>query len=728
MAKERKQDLNGPEEDALEKHVREMMDITVPDPPEESASVPEAKKPTSIKVIDHTDTAAEAKRDDVAEAIAAANEAIVQQSATAPLVPKKTTAKKVTVTHLDDEESQPQPVAVSKETVEEVQPEEPLLETEPTETETASPTPEVQTIQDAIDAATEESGEDASPLEADLESPATEQAVSEIIAQESDELLAVQDTKTKPKDSKPKEHRVRRFFSAWVHSSAARWATFLTIFAVAVGVGAVPDSRYYILNAFGARSSASVVVSDASTLRPLKNVTVTLAGESVQTDSSGKAQLYNLRLGKTELAVAKRAYGNEKRQVTVGWGSNPLGDVTLVPQGQQYTFVITDMFSGKPIANAEISAGEASASSGNDGVIKLAVEDTDAATMQLTLKAEGYRDEVLTLDLNNKAEVPVAMTPSKKVAFVSKRSGKYDVYTIDADGKNEKLILPGTGNESHDLAFATHPTADRAVLVSTRDGKRADDGSLLYSLLSVNVADGTSKTITEASQIRLVDWIDNRMIYVQLTPGMAAEDPSRYKLMSYDFTSGDNRQLAATNYFNDVLVADSKVYFAPASAYQNGVNVGVFVVDADGNNKKPIFDQEAWNIYRTAYDRIVMAVQQDWYEYVFGSDKAQKLGGQPTNTISRVYTNSPDGTKSIWVDNRDGKGTLIAYNTKDKSDTTLYAQSGIKGTVRWLNNTTFVYRIVSDAESADYVMSTQGGEPRKLTNVTDTSGVGQWSF
>ena len=725
MPNNKKQEKLEPEESEVEKRVREMLDITVPDAPEEP-TVPETNDqppPTAtpkltIKVVDHTDSEAtpDATISALDAAIADTNQQLAAQTVTAPLLPEKLTKKsvKTAVNDTDDQAPEAPPEGSLTETED---------EPEPTYSETETSEESPKTVQDAIDESDKVVGEADSPLESELESPATEQAVSDIIAQESDALLAIQDLQTGPVVPQKKRKR-RHFFSAWAHSSAARWATFLIIFGAIVAAGVLPESRYYILNKAGVRSTASVVITDASTLRPLKNVTVTLAGQSVKTDIEGKAQLSQLTLGPSELVVTKRAFAEERKSVTIGWGSNPLLDITLSPKGNQYTFVVTDVFSGKAVANAEATVEDQSAVASEDGVIKLTLDKTEADSVDVTLKAGGYRNETRKLDLNSKADTPVTLTPSGKIAFVSKRSGTYDIYTIEADAKNEKLVLAGTGKETEDLLFTQHPiNNDRAILVSSRDGKKSSDGLVSNSLLSINLSDGTTKSITESNQIRLVGWIGTRMIYSQLTPLASAEDPQRYKLMSYDYVSGDNRQLATANYFNDIITVGSRVYFAPASAYQNGVNLGVFVVNADGSGKQAIFSQESWNIYRSAYDHFGLAVQQDWYDYLIGADKPEKLSGQPGSTISRVYSDSPDGKQSIWIDSRDGKGTLVVYGITTKTESILYAISGIKGPIRWINNTTIVYRLSSSAETADYVLSTLGGEPKKLANVTDAAGI-----
>jgi hypothetical protein len=36
--------------------------------------------------------------------------------------------------------------------------------------------------------------------------------------------------------------------------------------------------------------------------------------------------------------------------------------------------------------------------------------------------------------------------------------------------------------------------------------------------------------------------------------------------------------------------------------------------------------------------------------------------------------------------------------------------------------------VVTSTETADYIISTNGGQPQKLTNVTDTKGIERYSY
>ena len=80
------------------------------------------------------------------------------------------------------------------------------------------------------------------------------------------------------------------------------------------------------------------------------------------------------------------------------------------------------------------------------------------------------------------------------------------------------------------------------------------------------------------------------------------------------------------------------------------------------------------------------------------------------------------------MEERDGKGVLLAYDTITKTDKALKTQSGLISTVRWLSNNTVVYRIHTSQETADYVLNLDGGEAKKIKDVTNTIGIDQGYF
>jgi hypothetical protein len=500
-------------------------------------------------------------------------------------------------------------------------------------------------------------------------------------------------------------------------------------FAAVILLAIVPNSRYLFLNTVGVRSSASVKVLDESTNQPLRNVNVLLAGAEAKTDENGVARVQQIKLGKSQLVIEKRAFAKTEKNVTVGWGSNPLGEFKIKPVGVQYQFKTVDFLTGKPIEKVEAVSGEYSAFSNAEGLAVITIEDPGEGDVDITLKAAGYRDEPVTQATESKDAQEVKMVPARKHVFVSKRSGKYDVYQIDADGKNEKLILSGTGNEREDITLVSHPDKNFAVLVSSRGSQRNDDGFLLSSLTLIDMEE--EEVLTEeldlSERIQIVGWAGDNLSYIKIADGASADTPDRHRLITYNLATGDKKQLAASNYFNDVVLVGNTIYHAASAAYQKG-KVGLVKVNIDGSSQSTVFDQEVWNIFRVSFDKLMFSVQDDWYEYNLNEARVLAAAGPPATQITRVYIDGPEAKRSLWIDQRDGKGALIVYDKDKAEDKTIKTQSGLTYPVRWLNTNTAIYRINTEQETADYVVNLGAGEAKKITDVTNTGGIDRWYY
>lgn len=583
----------------------------------------------------------------------------------------------------------------------------------------------------AEESAEEPQGPEQNKLADAQDEDGADKVVDEIVAKESDDLLAAEDEKIAAAFVPQKRGltaKVKGFFANWWANPRARRLTLVVLLVLVIAAGALPPSRYFVLNTAGVRAGASLTVLDDSTQQPLKNVRVNLAGKEGVTDTAGKVRFEKLKLGSTELVVEKRAFATVRRQVTLGWGSNPLADYKLRPVGSQYAFVLSDFLSNRAVENAEATSGESSAVSDKDGRVVLTIDEAnDQEELKVSIAAEGYRTEDLVINANDKAEQAVKMAAARKHVFISKRRGKYDVYKIDVDGRNEELVLSGTGSEREDMLLVPHPTDEVVALVSTRDNQRNSDGFLLSSLMLIDLSDNSTTKVTQSERVQIVDWLGDRLVYVQIAAGTSAGDPKRHRLVSYDYKNDDSDELASSNYFNDVMAAAGQVYYAP-SAYMLSEAIGFHRVNADGTARQSILDKEVWNVFRIEYDRLNFSVQQEWYDYKVGSTQAEKAKGAPAVLRTRIYVDSPDKKQSLWVDDRDGKGVLLAYNVEQKNDQVVRSQSGLKNPVRWLNNKTVIYRIHTDQETADYAMSLDGGEPVKVRDVSNTGGVDQWYY
>ena len=564
--------------------------------------------------------------------------------------------------------------------------------------------------------------------------PTLVSAVNDIVAHESDALLEAEDEKRESEYEavKPQVGLGTRIKLAWA-KPAVRWAT-LTIVALAIlSILVVPSSRYFVLNTAGARASIGVTVIDSSTLQPLKNVTVAVGNSSALTDSKGIAKLQKIKLGNNKLTITKRAFAPITKDVVVGWGSNPQGEMRLAASGAQYGFIVTDFLSGKAIEKVEISSGEGNAVSDKDGKVVLTLDTSgksDAEELVILIASPDYRTETATITAGNKEVKSVKMVPSRKDVFVSKRSGTYDVYTIDIDAKNEKKIVTGTGIEREDITLLPMQNSDTAAYVATRENVKNSDGYLLSTLYLIDTKAGSIAKVDQSEQILVIGWSsEGRLIYAKIAAGSSAANSKRHRLISLNSKIvTDTKELASANLFNDIVMAGDKVMYAPSNALQDSPKPGLFIVNADGTSAATIIDKEISNIFRTDYDNIIANGVGTKYSYKIGSAPSTVTTTTSASTVNRMYIDNFIGSKSIWVDKRDGKGALVAYDRTAKKDTVLVSKSGLQLPVFWLNSSTVVFRVNDGKETANYVISSNGGEAKKVQDVTNTSGFGRWYY
>lgn len=570
---------------------------------------------------------------------------------------------------------------------------------------------------------------DADVVEDDTE---LDEAVDDITTKESDAVLAAEDAVAKAFEPEPAAQgwraKLKNLFTRWWNNRKVRYLTLAGLGLLIVLLLALPVSRYFLLNNVGVRASASLTVVDESTMQPLKNVHVYLAGQSAVSGNDGKVSIKHLKLGKTQLRIERRAFAEVNRKMTVGWGSNPLQDARLKPTGSRYTFTVNDFLSAKAIFKATASSGQADANANQKGQIVLTIDPSDASDpLEVKIAAEGYRTETVTINPDDKMAHNVAMVPAQKHVFVSRRAGKYDLYSIYADGKDQKMLLAATGAERSDIAVVQNPTNNLVALVSTRDNLHDNQGYLMSTLSIIDSSTGQNTAVTTSQRIQIMGWMGQRLIYIQIAAGASAANPKRQRLVSYDSTNNQKTELATSNYFNDVSLADNAVYYAPSDSYRAGT-VGLYKVSPDGKDRQSLYTKQVWGLYRDKYDHYNVAVEDNnWLQFSLGSSQLTKTT-TPANQQRRLFQDSPDGKHSLWVDNRDGKGVLLDYDVTKKAEKVLVTQSGLQLPLNWVGNNNVTYRVRTDQQTADYILSLDGGVAKKITDVTDVNGVTGWYY
>ena len=548
-----------------------------------------------------------------------------------------------------------------------------------------------------------------------------DEAVDKIVNEEGDELLAVEDKIRGGEFAPPPQKtglkaKIKSIGSKWWNNKRLRYGTFIAIALLLITAMFVPVTRYGILNIAGVRVSSSMTVVDSKTGLPLKNIPVKMQGQEQKSDDDGYVSFSKLKQGKTNLVIDKRGYAVMDKSITLGWGSNPIGEQSITATGTQYTFLLVDWLSGQPVKNAEATSGEDVAQSDEEGRIILTVGELSSETTA-EISAEGYRKETLILDELNQGETIIKMVVAKKHAFVSNRSGEYDLYKIDVDGTNEEILLGATGKEREVPFVMSHPTKDVVAYISSRDGDVNSGNFVLDGLFIIDAINGETYKVTRSEQLQLIGWSDNKLIYVAVVEGVSAGNSQRSKLISYDLDTKERVELATSNYFNDVKLINKTVYYSVSSYAVPQAQAKLFSIDPDGKNKKTLVDEQVWSIIRKDFSYLQFsAVDLRWYEQEIGGD-VKKLDTQPVTRASRDYSVSPNQEKAVWVDIRDGKGVLILYDVAQKTESVILTESGLGSPVEWLNNTSIVYRINTSQETADYIFNTEGTQSSKIADV-----------
>jgi len=562
----------------------------------------------------------------------------------------------------------------------------------------------------------------------ELEDTSTDKAVKDIIAQEGDRSLSLVDEQAHPPEVKQSiMDKLKHGLGRWWRSPIKRNSTLFAIGLAILIVGIVPSSRYFVLNSLGVRSSMSVRIIDNSSLQPLRNVEVRIGEQTSSTDETGYATLDNLKLGNRDMQVLRRAFANRTISITIGWGSNPLGEYWLYPSGSQYLFIVEDFLSGNAITEAEVFNADVSALADLDGLARLTVDaEDDAPELEVNVQAEGYRTKSVTIDANTSDQQTIRLAPYLKHYFVSERDARQDIYAIDADGTNEELALEGTGFEKDDMTLLAHPEYNRLAVVSTREHVRNDDGFLLSNLTIIDTDDDYQETIATSERIQLIDWYGDYLVFLQITEGASGTNPERHRIVRYNYRTERIITLATSNYFNSVLPVGPYVYFAPSSIFQE-IETGLERIHVVDDERETVLERESWSIFRTDISHLTLATSNRWYSYNLSDMSSQALEEDPVNPRNRFYRQNPwDDTMYLRAEIRDGQGRIVVERVDQTGEDVLQEAPGVGYPLRWLNKTTAVYRVNTLDETADYVVSSDNGNTQKITNVTPTSATERW--
>lgn len=588
------------------------------------------------------------------------------------------------------------------------------------------------------------------------DNPGPEDQSPRSIQDDADESGPKDEEKPKKSDPEPKmtpppapaDSRPKRSFGQKLKSllrSKKFWLLLVGLLIVAaIAAWFVQPSRWWIMNLFGGSNTINITAitpgEGKAKTAALRNVAVTVNGKSYKTDDKGTVKASGVPYGKSAITAKKTGYQDTSYGVTLDFdpflhlfGGKAQDDaarnveLSMKATGMPVSFKVVDWLSGQPVTVGDFTVSDVVAKPDAGGLVSLKIPGTDDSKATVSASFGGkYIDKQFEVTIGANTPQTVSVVPGGKHYFVSKRSGVLTVYSSNMDGTDAQAIVTGTGQETDATAFAVSPDGKYGVLSSTRDGERNAKRDLLQRLYVVNLSSKELTRVDEAVRIYFADWSEDTLVYTVYDYDSTGNS---YQSTLRSVDAGDKRvnNFESASNINVYTVAfDKVVYEKYVSSGDDHANSPILrAANANGTSIKTLGNKFAYNSYtQLDFDRVAFKTEQDqaWHEYNLNTDSLKTIA-QPSsgsNTQQYLSTANSDGSKRLMIDRIDGKYSLIVKDTGTGESKTLYSAGGLGGPIRWMGDV-IVYRVVTSQETADYAVSINGGDPKKITDVTATA-------
>jgi hypothetical protein len=553
-----------------------------------------------------------------------------------------------------------------------------------------------------------------------------------------------------PEDKKPaksisvKNESRRHRFVNWYKSNKKK-SIPLTLLILLVLFAAIPWSRYKLAG-LALKNTYNIEVVDSTAGTAISGADVSIGGSHATTNGSGKATLTAVKVGRQQLVLSKKYYKDKNTKVLVPiLKQKNQPKFQLAATGRQVKISVKNLINHSSLADVNISVADISSKTDKSGsaIIVLPVGTTSE---KATLSLDGFNKAEATVLVDDKTikENNFSLTPSGKIYFLSKLSGKIDVAKTNLDGTERQTVLAGSGKED----------SNNTVLLASRDWKylallsRREGGAnpKLY-LIDTTSSDKLSVIDGGNMNLNVVGWSNNNFIYQLTKNSVNGWEPHQQILKSYN---AQNKQAIvldqndavgangayAQEQFGSIYtfgntVAYYKTWYRYGSAYYDpsilsGKSSGLYSIKDDGSARKNLKTLDAGNVSfitfqysepQEAYLTIGKNDNTSVYAIYNGAGVSDTTSDKiPTDGSYNTYLASPSGNQTFWADSRDGKNVLFLGDEKGENGKQIASLSDYKP-YGWFSDD---YLLVSKNSSELYIMSKAGidqtTQPVKITD------------
>jgi hypothetical protein len=544
---------------------------------------------------------------------------------------------------------------------------------------------------------------------------------------------------------------------AWWHIFWVRKRISIPVLSLVVLLllAAIPFTRYPIFGLF-LKQDYAVKVADSITGKPISSAKVTLGSVTGTTDVNGEVTL-KTKVGYQNLSIEKNYYEASSQSVTVPLTKKTgvFRHTTLKATGRQVPVSITNRLTGQPMKNVTIKAADTEAVSGDDG-LAVVVLPAGTDSFDAELSGEGINLLKVTIVVSDelKPENQFAVTPSGKLYFLSKQSGKIDVVKTDLDGSSRQTVLAGTGKEDE----------GETVLLAARDWKylalyAKRDGGKYAKLYLIDTQKNDELVVMDEgeAQFTLYGWADHHFAYrvdrqnvqnwVIKKHALKSYDADGRKIVLLDETQafGDSQNYIDEQYEWAHLMGNQLVFFKAWTSHKSFYTSifpelsvkqsKVVSIAVDGSNRK---DLKAYDIAEsidgsTSYYQPYSSYQSVIYEpgelyfllsrynaetqyfKLFDGKIAEDTEAKDFFQSGKAYPTylaSPDGSKTFWTESRDGKNTLFIGDANGANEREVAVLSELNQ-YGWFTED---YLLVSKNGSELFILPAAGGQPNKVSD------------
>ena len=478
---------------------------------------------------------------------------------------------------------------------------------------------------------------------------------------------------------------------------------------------------------------------------PVPNVVGSLDGQPQPEASTGVIKFTKVPTGRHTILISRDGY----RPSAVHLRLSPISGrqqrtVNLDPTGQLVVITAVDTLSRRPITGATITAPATTATTNSAGQASIAI-DPSITNFDITITADHYTTQTLT-NLSAADNHTIALTPAGRAYYFHRTDTVTDLYSMNLDGTDAKVVLPGTVTEAVPPTMARSPDGRWLAFTSNREGSQAGGVMVAKLYLLDTASDSLLSVGTDYARYKITGWTpSNQLIYFLERITSDFQPANKFQLRRYnpadqaDYSIYSNRSLPTNtnkNYKRDqegyvgiyeelygdpILTHDYLAYVFRREAkpgFGHLLPPRSYIVIADLNGATLRTVRQNTGVYLTLKDMgnnrisyVDYSSGEKYYELDLTTG-IEALLPKNESAGSRVYY-SPDGSRKAWIESASGTNTIKVALADGSQERTVAV--GFALTIQsWFGNK---YLLLDGADTAFSlsVVAIEAGPPLKLT-------------